>query len=371
MRKIIVPILIAALLLTGCGGVSMYSNYREVEHLQIVQTLGMDSSDMGVRLSVSCSKPSSQSSGGIISREGEGLIAALRSLQNYAAEQELYYAHATGVLLGESYAREKGAEALDFVARDTQLRLGLKLYTVRGEASQLITGPGDESYEISRTLSSIERDSENSGLSHVFSARETIRALSDHGAALICALSPAKTEDSVFMAEGGITAVPVGYGVLKEGRLVGWIEPDISAAASLIIGHPGSAGPRLPDGEGGFISLEILHGEVKVKPLEGNRLRLEAKIEAAIAEPDTAQSHITDRQLLSRLEKALADDTKAQMEAVLALSKELEADFLGLGAYLREKPDSWPASAEFEVQCEAKINFSLEMADKMDSGGEG
>ncbi len=371
MRKVIVPILAASLLLTGCSGGSMYANYREVEHLQIVQTLGMDSSHMGVRLSVSCSKPSPQSSGGIISREGEGLIAALRSLQNYAAEQELYYAHATSLLLGESYARKKGAEALDFVARDSQLRLGLKLYAVRGEAYELITGPGDESYEISRTLSSIQRDSEASGLSHVFSARETIRALSDHGAALICALSPAKTEDSVFMAEGGITAVPLGYGVLKDGLLVGWIEPDISAAASLIMGHPGSAGPRLPDGQGGYVSLELLHGRVRVKPLGGNRLRLEAEIEAAIAEPDTAQSHITDRQLLSRLEEALARDMAAKMEAVLALSKELEADFLGLGAYLSEKPDGWPASAEFEVQCQAKINYSREMADKMDSGGEG
>jgi len=370
MRKIILPILASALLLSGCGsGGSIYSNYREVEHLQIVQALGIDSAEDGLRLSVSCSKPSPDSSGGIISREGGSMVGALRSLQNYAGEQELYYAHARYLLLGEGYSKEKASEALDFVARDTQLRLGVSLFAVKGEAAELITGPGDESYEVSRSLSSIERDSRESGLSHVFTCRETTRALSEHGAALICAISPAKTEGSVFLSESGLTAVPVGYGILRGDCLVGWIDADISQAASFIMGNLGAAGPTLPDGEGGKLSFEYSGGQVKVSSLGGGKLRLEGQLTASLAEPDTDMRHITDSDLLTRLEEDIAEDMKNKMEAVLTLSRELDADFLGLGAYLREKPEGWPASAEFEVYCEAKIDYSRELADKMGTRG--
>ena len=45
MKRIIIP-LAAALLLTGCSG-SIFSGYRETEHLQLVQALGVDSEDAG------------------------------------------------------------------------------------------------------------------------------------------------------------------------------------------------------------------------------------------------------------------------------------------------------------------------------------
>lgn len=373
MKKLIAAALAAALLLSGCGAGQrgVLSNYREVEHLQPVQTLGMDASDIGVRLTVSCPKPSAQSPGSIISREGSGIIHALSSLQNYAAEQELYYAHAQYLLLGEDYAREKAGEALDFVARDTQLRLGLGLFVVRGEAKELISGPGEESYEISRTLSSIRRDTEAQGLSHVFSCRETIRKLSEQGAALVCAISAADTGDSVFLSESGLTAVPLGYGILRGDGLVGWIEPDVSQAANLLMGHLGSAGPILPDGEGGSLSFEYSRGRVKIRPLGRDALRIEAEITASLAEPDTAREHISDSDFLRGLEQALAEDMEGKIMEVLSLSRELDADFLGLGGYLKEKSPDWPASAEFELSCSAKIDYSRELADKMGTSGGG
>ena len=370
MRRVIPLMLGCVLLLSGCGGGSIYTNFREVEHLLPVQTLGIDSSGEGLRLSISGGGGGSQSAA-VLSREGEGILAALRSLQNYASEQELYYAHAQYLLLGENYAREKAGEALDFVARDTQMRLGLSLFAVRGDAEELISGPGADSYEISKTLSGIARDTGNDGLSHVFSVRETIRSLSRSGAALVCALSPAKTEGSVFMGGEGITAVPWGYGVLRGGELVGWIEPEDSQAASLILGHMGSAGPILPDGNGGGIAFEYSSGQVKVEDLGGGRLKLSAKLKASLAEPDTAAEHITDRALLTRFEKELAEDMKGKMERVLALSKDLKADFLELGSHLRQKPEDFPASAEFQVECRVEIDFSRELADKMGTSGGG
>ncbi len=386
MKKIIALLTaLAALLLSGCGS-SIFSNYRETEHLQLVQALGADTAtDGGVTLSVSCAKPAQNSSGGIISRSGESIIRAMRSLQNYSADQQLYYAHTQYLLLGEDYARKNADALFDFAARDTQLRLGLYLFVAKdAEARELITGPGEESYEISKTLSSIRRDTKAEGISHVFTLRETLRSLSGSGAALVCALGSADTEGSVFLLEPGVTAVAEGYGILVGGRLEGWLEPEISQAANLLLGHLGSAGPAFPDGRGGLLSLEYEEGSAAVKPrwgsdgaLEG--VDIEARLKANLAEPDTDIEHITNRELLSRLEKALEQDMKEKIEAVLERSRTLNADFLGLKSHLSqfdgEKTaalgENWLKETDFSVSCKAEISYTRELGDRMSAGGEG
>lgn len=372
------------LLLSGCGGSkSIYSNYRETEHLQLVQALGADADEKGVCLSVSCAKSSQQSSGGIISRSGESILRAMSELQNYSADQQLYYAHAQYVIIGEDYAKSSFDRFLDFIARDTQLRLGLYLFVVRGAtARELVTGPGVESYEVSKALASVKRDTDEQGRSHVFTCRETVRSLSENGAALICAVRPADTEDSVFLLESGVTAVPDGYAIIKDGLLAGYIDTDISQAANLIMGHMGSSGVSLPDGKGGTLNLEYESGSAKIKPrwgadgsLEG--IELEAKLGANLAEPDSDIGNITDSGLMSALEAELGRDMEDKINSVLQLSKALNADFLGLGAWLRQSNaaktealgEDWLKKAEFSVKCEAKISYTRELGDQMGTKG--
>ena len=371
MKKLTPIILSAALLLSGCGsrGGGMLTNYRETDRLLPVKVLGADAGEMGVRLSVSAPKTAEQSPSGVISREDSSITRALRSLQNYAADQELYYAHTRCLLLGEDYAEESAGEMLDFVARDTQLRLGMGLFAVRGDAGELIGGVGGESYELGKTLEAVERRCKDTGIGHVFTCRETIRSLAETGAALVCAVSPADTTDSVFLGDEGLTAVEAGYGILRDGRLVGWIEPELSQAASLVLGKFGSAGPTLPDGRGGSLSFEYSGGSLKVRPIGDGALRLEAELTASMAETDTDIGRVTDSGLLSKLEDALARDMEDKLRKVLALSKELDADFLGLGVYLQGKPENGPASAKFEVSCTAHIDHTRELADKMNTEG--
>ncbi len=386
MKKVIALALVAAcLLLSGCGhSGSIYSNYRQTEHLQLVQALGADKSeDGGVTLSVSCAKPAKEASGGIITRSGESILAAMSSLQKYTADQQLYYSHAEYVILGEDYARNDADALFDFIARDNQLRLGLYLFVVKGaEAKELITGPGEESYEISKTLSSIHRDTEAQGASHVFTARETLRDLSENGATLVCALTPRDTEDNVYLLKPGTTAVAEGYGILKEGLLVGFVEAEISQAANLVMGNLGSAGLSLPDGRGGKLSLEYEGGSAKIKPSwapDGSleSINLEAKLKANLAEPDTDIEHVTDSKLLSSLEKALGKDMEDKLGRLLELCRKHNADFLGLRGHLKNSNaenaaalgDDWLENAQFNIKCKAEISYTRELGDRMSSKG--
>ncbi len=388
MKKFLSLLLAAScLFLSGCGGSgSIYSNYRATEHLLLVQTLGADSAgDGAVTLSVSCQKLPSDNSGGIISRSGESITRALSSLQDFSADRQLYYSHAEYVLMGEDYARSGAENLFDYMARDNQLRLGIYLFVVKGgSAKELICGPGEDSYEVSKTLSSIRRDTQSRGGSHVFTARETIRSLSDHGAALVCALRPFTTEGSVYLLEAGLNPVAEGYGILKGGKLVGFVPSEISQAANLIMGNMGSAGIALPDGKGGKLSLEYEKGSADITPhwaADGSleSIELKAKLKANLAEPDTETKHVTDKALLSQMEEALSRDMEEKIGAVLSISRELDADFLGLKSYLRQSdgenaaalPDSWLKTAKFDLKCETKISYTRELGDQMSAEGGG
>ena len=384
MKKLALALLAAScLLLSGCSG-GIYSNYRATEHLLLVQALGADSSDDGgVCLSVSCRKLPSDNSGAIISRSGESFTRALSSLQDFSADRQLYYSHGEYVLMGEDYARNSTENLFDFVARDNQLRLGIYLFVVKGgSARELICGVGEDSYEVSKTLSSILRDTQTQGGSHVFTVRETLRCLSDHGAALVCALRPYTTEESVFLLEPGLNPVAEGYGILKGGALVGFVPGEISQAANLLMGNMGSAGVSLSDGKGGHLSLEYESGSTEIIPRWGEdgsleSIHVEAKLTANLAEPNTDTLHITDEEFLSQMESALSRDMEEKISALLSLSSKLDADFLGLKAHLRQSDaekaaqlgDDWLKKAIFSLECESKISYTRELGDRMSAEG--
>ena len=384
MKKLALALLaFSCLLLSGCSG-GIYSNYRATEHLLLVQTLGADfAEDDGVRLSVSCRKLPSDNSGAIISRSGESFTRALSSLQDFSADRQLYYSHGEYVLMGEDYARSSTENLFDFIARDNQLRLGIYLFVVKGgSAEELICGVGEDSYDVSKTLSSILRDTQTRGGSHVFTVRETLRCLSDHGAALVCALRSYTTEGSVYLLEPGITPVAEGYGILKEGKLVGCVPSEISQAANLLMGNMGSAGVSLSDSKGGRLSLEYEKGSAEICPrwsadgnLEG--IDVKASLQANLAEPNTDTIHVADKALLTQMEGALSEDMEEKISSLLSLSSQLDADFLGLKAHLRSSDaenaaaldDSWLKNAIFTVECETKISYTRELGDRISAEG--
>ena len=386
MKKLALALLAAScLLLSGCRG-GIYSNYRATEHLLLVQTLGADSAeDGGVRLSVSCRKLPSDNSGTIMSRSGESFTEALSSLQDFSADRQLYCSHGEYVLMGEDYARESTENLFDFIARDNQLRLGIYLFVVKGgSAEELICGVGEDSYEVSKTLSSILRDTKTQGGSHVFTVRETLRCLSDHGAALVCALRPYTREESVFLLEPGVNPVAEGYGILKGGSLVGFVPAEISQAANLLMGNMGSAGVSLSDGKGGKLSLEYEDGGADITPrwkADGSleSIHVKASLKANLAEPNTDTLHVTDKDFLSQMESALSRDMEEKISALLSLSSELDADFLGLKAHLRMSNaentaalgDDWLKNAQFSLECETKISYTRELGDRMSAEGGG
>lgn len=157
------------------------------------------------------------------------------------------------VVIGEQAAREGLADVLDFFQRNTQTRLALPVFIVRGgTARELVTCPGDDLYEITSILSSVQRDTEKQGSAHCFTLLDIAQRLARSGAALCCTVTAAQTGGNAPAAqEGTLTALETGYAVLRDGALAFWLDREETQGTNLLLGLAGSESITLPDGRGG------------------------------------------------------------------------------------------------------------------------
>lgn len=375
--------------LTGCEhSGTIYSNYREVEQLQLIRAVGVDADGEKVRLTISSGQPNNGGESMLLSRSAESIAMAANSLQDYAAGQELYYAHTQYFLLGQEAAEKGVIQYLDYIERSTTLPMGISLFLVRGDSAEaLITSSGDGQYDTGQSLDSLKRVVERRGDNHVFTCADTARALSENGAALICALRRARLEGSVFTSQTGgeATAVPDGFGVLKDGALVGFVEPDEALCAVILIKN-GMSGIVLSDADGGHVTLTLEGSQARARPVwngDGSLGRVDVDVEARARLVELSQYHDTaDRELLDLLGKILAQELDRRFTNLLSLINQYEADFLGLGNMLRDAdarrfdamPQSWDellGGVDFNVNVEARVARTSDLNGSVSVDGEG
>ena len=175
--------------LTGCGaGRGLAANYLPIEDLILVETLGLDRGDDGAVLLTASAGGAEEAC--VLRAGAPALVPALAQLQDRAVRGRVIFAHTQSVVLGQAYAEGGVGDLFDFVERDIHTRMGAQLYVVRGgTAEALVTGAGED-WTVSEALASVRGVTLSRGDSHVFDLRETAVALSEQGAALICALRP-------------------------------------------------------------------------------------------------------------------------------------------------------------------------------------
>lgn len=97
-------LLAAGLLCSGCSSGTISSNYRPVEDLTLVQTIGVDRAPEGVCLSASTGRVGENEPPQRMTQTGETVLAALDRLQDRTPNAELFYAQTSYLLLGEEAA---------------------------------------------------------------------------------------------------------------------------------------------------------------------------------------------------------------------------------------------------------------------------
>ena len=363
-RGLSLLIIICMLLsLSGCSGI--YSNFRELERLLVIQTMGIDYAEEGVGISLASGAKSDGSSPVRLFSTGVSITSAIAHILSYSQEQELFLSHTSHVVLGEEAAKNGINGYLSYICRSPNLRTDIPLYIVKGGiAQEAVMQVGEGSKGISEVLEAVRANVDERGDSKAFSASELLRNLERNGSGLICAIecSPSIQEggtkqegdsdssagtggmespDKAGASDGGgekqaLTAAAVGYGVIRGDKLCAYLDKEQAIGVGLLLNIVGISDIVVTDRYATPVTLELDQGSSVIKPVwaeDGSLEMLDIQIKAAaniaeigggghFGEPDY------EDYLTAQLETAVSE----RVSAVIQLSKTLQADFLGLGS---------------------------------------
>lgn len=374
--------------LSGCG--SIYSNYREIQQLMVVQTMGIDREKGGVQVSMAAAAEASGGGPRRMSAQGSTVTAAIDRAYKLSYEEEIFFSHVNHLLVGEA-AAEEGLDAfLDYVSQSPTMRIDIPLYIVRGgTANQAVMEVGDSSKGISEVMQTVHESFASPSNSRVFTVADTINSLLRYGSALVCAVECVPSSESVSpgkseSAQGGgeqntqegegqntqqgeeqnpqpeegqnaqdktpgenpLMAVPAGYAVIRDGKLCKFIEPEEAVAVGLLTGSLPITDITVTDKNGKNASLELNQGSAQIVPVWGGKgqlkgLNIQAQVSASVLETDNWQ-HGSSSEYINHLTAQLESAVSQRLSSLLRTSMKLKADFLGLaGQVERKSPENY------------------------------
>ena len=374
--------------LNGCG--SIYSNYREIQQLMVVQTMGIDREKGGVQVSMAAAAEASGGGPRRMSAQGSTITAAIDRAYKLSYEEEIFFSHVNHLLVGEA-AAEEGLDAfLDYVSQSPTMRIDIPLYIVRGgTANQAVMEVGDSSKGISEVMQTVHESFASPSNSRVFTVADTINSLLRYGSALVCAvecvpssesISPEKSESAqqsdgqntqegegqnaqqgeeqnaqeeegqnaqdMTQGETPLMAVPAGYAVIRDGKLCKFIEPEEAAAVGLLTGSLPITDITVTDRNGKDASLDLNQGSAEITPGWGGKgqlkgLNIQAQVSASVLETDNWQQG-SSNEYINHLTAQLESAVSQRLSSLLRTSMKLKADFLGLaGQVERKSPENY------------------------------
>lgn len=359
MRKIL-PILLSVVIMS-CE-LSACAPVRPIRELRIVETLGCDLSEDRVSLSIAAAKPRLR-----LTQEAASLRLAMDRLRDQAASEALFFAHTRFLLIGKAMAEDDLAPALDLMARSADMRLRTPVFLLRNAEARDAVQAGDEERGVTKMLAALQEEFSQQGAGAVFSCAETIAALAERGAALAAACA---LEEN--------TLRPAGYGIIKDGRCVGWIAPPEAQGVNLLCNLGGHGDVRLNSA-----AVTISECRADFQPgWDGDALtglKITLRLRAALTETDGRRNE-TAEHARAELESELSETVRRWCEGILRQSQTLNADFLDLAGHIRRgSPDQWRRIAPdwstilpdlaWTVAVEATLDRTLDLEAPVPLGG--
>lgn len=377
MKRVTALVLgILLLCLSGCDNAgTVYSNYRELEEMELILALGFDAARGGMRLSVSGSASGTESEDGPnpakitrLSTAGTSISGAMETIQDFATKEELFYAHTQYVLLGEAYAKAHLAMLLDYLQGTTGVRTSVPLFVVHGDtAEHLVTGTGEGGSDITTTLNSTILDSKRRGDGYPFSCNDVIAAQNEHGAALMMALKVVPTGTVEPSAEeDAVSPIPDGYAIVRNNTIIDFVPQTDARGVNLIIGQPGLGSVTVTVPDAGTVTVSMTKCKVKLEPVwggDGSVSGVSGKIRTQVYLKEVEYPSALDQDAVL---EAVSEQLETWVEHVLQKMSDTEADFLGIGLQMRMRhpilwdraPKTWEevlGDLTFDIQAETTI----------------
>ena len=394
MKKKITVTMLSILLLTGCRDGQFLPMREEIDELNLIRVIAVDKSEVHNQIKVTVTSQKAAGDSGGQSGEGEAssgneqvivlssmektVQAAIRHFQTYT-NKHVFWGHSNFYLIGEDAAKEDIVKYLDFFARDHNLRPNSEVYIIYGQAGDILERSNLPGFFIADFLESLK---ENKKYLATSGSMEVLQLMVDLDENRIFGIAvPTLSLDGELTKAKG-TQHPLtkgvrveGYAVIKDFKLVGYINQSDSRGYNLIKNEGYKAAFDITDQEGEDVGMEIMGVQTKIIPrVENGQLvgvRIISRIEANIDEVHTKRD-IFKEDSLKYLEHQQSEVIKKEMENIVKLAKKLNADFLGIGKAVHQKhpvlwermKDQWNElfqELDIEIKVESHINRTYDI----------
>lgn len=343
-------------LLAGC-----WSRY-EIENLAIVGGMGIDriQEDGKERylLTLDVIRPG-LSGGGTeggsrgrpiywrITATGDTLVDAEKNI-NLRSPRKVFYGHMRFVVISEKIAREKLPDVIDYLARNSEVRLRILILLTRERATDALINYSELENTIARQVTQMASITGRIvSKFKIWDLAETIDQLVTPGLDPVIAelMTPLSAP-----AEPGGGPIKIlrfgGGGVVKKDKLVGWLTDGETRGYLLGVGEAreGALPVRLknqpePDTN---INLTRSSSQLTVK-VEGNKVTAKMLINAEgdLGEYNGKEEVATNEGVV-KLEGKFGEEVEKEIRQAFKKAQELNADIFGLGNKLHEHdPKAW------------------------------
>lgn len=209
----IIVCLIFTLNLSACTALtSVYKNYRDIEDIRLIQVVHFDEIGDNYIVSVASAGDIGDEEAIILSATAPSISMAFEDISAKSTAATLYYAHVSSILLSANSANNIDTY-LDYIKSNLDFRL---------DTNMILVEDYSDNSDIVQTLSSLETYIKKSGYYIIYSAQDILCMIEKYNVALILAL------DGDFM--------PLGYAILREGEIVGYIENETAYCVSILSG---------------------------------------------------------------------------------------------------------------------------------------
>ena len=178
MKRFLSLLIIICFIPAFCGCGSIYANYREIQQLMVVQTMGIDREKGGIQVSLAAAAEAAGSEPRRMTAQGATITDAIDRAYKLSYEEEIFFSHVNHLLVGEAAAEEGLVAFLDYVCQSPAMRIDIPLYIVRGStANQAVMEVGDSNKGISEVMQTVHESFASPGNSRVFTVADTINSV--------------------------------------------------------------------------------------------------------------------------------------------------------------------------------------------------
>lgn len=350
---------VITLILSGCWG------RTELNELAIVTAIGFDKAEEGYEVSVQVLNPGEIAGKNSTGRTevvtfkttGDTVFEALRKLST-SVPRSIFVSHLREVIFGEEFAKDGIGKALDFLSRDHEMRTDFYLTIAKDTSAYNILNVQTnlENIPANHLFYTLTLAEEKWAPGKVVRLDELIDSIVSKGKQPVLTgvyIKGDPKEGRKIQNTQQIsptTSLHIdNIGVLKNDKLVGWLNEDESKGFNYITDNVHSTIITLPC-ENGRVSIETSHTKTKLKGkiVDGKpKIDINLKTEGDIGEIQ-CKVDILNKEQIKVLEKKYEDDVREKIEAVIhKIKNDYQSDIFGFGEVIRRsEPSEWKGMME-------------------------